>query len=404
MTKREESLPRVNEQLPWLLRLALSRIGRLRYGRVEVLLPNGQRREVEGEQPGPSATLRLCSPRAMSRVLTGGELGFAEGFMNGDWDTPDLANLIYLLHLNEDYLIPQIPGMTRLARAWSSWKHRRRRNTRRGSRRNIAYHYDLGNDFYALWLDETWTYSSAVFDTPETDMAEAQRYKYQLLLDRLEIRPGDHILEIGCGWGGFARYAAQAADVRVTGITLSTEQLAFARERTAEAGLDERVDFRLQDYRDVQGQFDAVASIEMYEAVGEDYWPSYFRAIQRALKPGGRAAIQGITIDHAQFPSYRDEVDFIQRYIFPGGMLASPEIFERQAREQGLMPSDARFYGSHYAETLRRWHQGTWAARQAIRQHFDDRFLRMWRYYLAYCEAGFRSGNIDLMQITLQRA
>ena len=339
----------------------------------------------------------------VTRLFKAGSIGFAEGYMAGEWDCQDLAGLIYLLHLNEDSLEPDFSRLQHLYTFISAVRHRLRSNSKRGSRRNIAYHYDLGNDFYAHWLDETWTYSSAVFEHADEDLAAAQNRKYALLLARLDAKPGEHILEIGCGWGGFARYAAEHAGVTVTGLTLSTEQLRFAEERTARAGLSDRARFKLQDYRDEKATYDHVVSIEMYEAVGEAYWPEYFRAIHDVLRPGGRAAIQAITIEDSRFAYYRANVDFIQEYIFPGGMLASPEIFQARADEQGLNTLETDFYRRDYARTLMRWDVAVRAARDEIVTTRGEPFYRMWRYYLAYCAAGFTSGNIDLMQICLER-
>ncbi|MES1926337.1 cyclopropane-fatty-acyl-phospholipid synthase family protein [Salinisphaera sp. T31B1] len=387
----------------WRERQVVKRLDRVHTGRLEVVLPNGSLAIFQGHRPGPSASLTIRSPAMVTRLFKAGSVGFAEGYMNGEWDCPDLAGLIYLLHLNEDSLEPDFSRLQHVYTVLSAIRHRLRRNSRRGSRRNIAYHYDLGNDFYADWLDETWTYSAALFDHPDEDLAAAQRRKYQRLLERLDTRPGQHVLEIGCGWGGFARYAARHAGVSVTGLTLSTEQLDYARRRTRDEGLADAVDFELRDYRDVHRQYDHVVSIEMYEAVGEAYWPAYFRAIHDALRPGGRAAIQAITIEHARFAYYRANVDFIQEYIFPGGMLASPEIFADQARRQGLTTRESDFYRRDYARTLMRWDKAVVAARDTIVATRGAPFYRMWRYYLAYCAAGFTSGNIDLMQTCLER-
>ncbi|MES1942658.1 cyclopropane-fatty-acyl-phospholipid synthase [Salinisphaera sp. PC39] len=403
MSDNERSLTLTPGAGDWRQRLIHRQLARIERGRLSLRLPDGQQIRIEGAQDGPEAGLSLLDAGVLRRVLGGGDIGFAEGYMAGEWDSPDLAELMYLLHLNQDRLVPRVPGLQGLA-AMRDWiGHVRRRNSRRGSRRNIAYHYDLGNDFYGLWLDPTWTYSSAVFARPDQALEDAQRHKYRLLLERLDLRPEHHLLEIGCGWGGFALYAAETVGCRVTGITLSREQLDLARERARAAGLDDRVAFRLQDYRDIDAVYDRVASIEMYEAVGEAYWPGYFAAVRGALAPNGRAAIQGITIDEASFPAYRRRVDFIQKYIFPGGMLASPTAFREHARAAGLRPVDTAFYGADYARTLRLWDERVREAAAAIRRRFDERFLRMWRYYLAYCEAGFRSGNIDLMHITLER-
>ena len=288
---------------------------------------------------------------------------------------------------------------------FAGWvKHRLvRKNSRAGARANIEYHYDLGNEFYKMWLDETMAYSSGMFIQPTETLMDAQTNKFRLMFERLDLRPEHHLLEIGCGWGGFAIYAAKHSGCRVTSITLSKEQLAEAQQRAQAAGLADRITFELRDYRDITERYDRVVSIEMYEAVGEEYWPGYFAAIQKALKPGGRAAIQGITINPTIFDQYRRKRDFIQKYIFPGGMLCPPGLFQDLAYQAGLLPEDAKFYAGDYADTLMHWHRNALAAREQITQQFDERFLRMWRYYLSYCECGFRVGSIDLMQITLRK-
>ncbi len=281
-------------------------------------------------------------------------------------------------------------------------KHWLNANTRRQARRNIVAHYDLGNAFYGLWLDPTMTYSSALFGGDRTQpLAAAQQAKYARILDELALPRGAHILEIGCGWGGFAETAARAG-YRVTGLSLSRAQTEFARERIARAGLADRVEFRIQDYRDARGAFDAVASIEMFEAVGERWWPAYFRAVRNALKPGGRACIQTITIADERFERYRTQSDFIQQYIFPGGMLASPARFAAGARAAGLEPANALAFGRDYAETLKRWLAAFDGRVDAVRaQGFSERFIRCWRFYLAYCAAGFASGSTDVAHYTL---
>ncbi len=387
------------------MRLALRLMRRVDTGRLTAVLPDGSRYEFEGAKPGPCATIKLYSDAVIRRLIRGGDVGFAESYMAGEWDTPDLCALLHLFQLNEKALTPQVTGVVAVSKLWRAIQHNwLRRNTRRGSRRNIEAHYDLGNDFYGLWLDEqTWAYSSAVFAHPEQALADAQQHKFDLLIERLELSPENHLLEIGCGWGGFACYAAEKTGCKVTGITLSSEQLAAARTRAMQTGVDDRVSFRLQDYRDVKQIFDRVVSIEMYEAVGEAYWNGYFATIRNVLVPGGLAVIQAITIKDEMFAQYRNGVDFIQKYIFPGGMLASPKIFERIAAEQGLTAINPEFYGSHYAQTLRLWFERVQKVRKEVRNLFDERFLRMWFYYLAYCEAGFTSGSINLMQITLKK-
>lgn len=386
----------------WRLRLVQQVFARWRYGSLSVILPDGQRLEFAGSEAGPHAEFEIRDYAMLRKCLLRGDIGFAEAYMDGDWDSPNLTLTLEAFLRNESAWDDVGTGGW-ISRLLTHTLHRLRRNSRSGSRRNIAYHYDLGNAFYALWLDETWAYSSAVFERPGQALAEAQRNKFRLMLERLDLKPEHHLLEIGSGWGGFALYAARETGCRVTSITLSQEQLDEARRRAEAEGLSDRVEFKLLDYRDLQGQYDRLVSIEMYEAVGEQYWPQYFGTLQRALKPGGRAAIQGITIDHSIFDYYRQNVDFIQTYIFPGGMLASREVFAERATQAGLRVEDARFYGPHYADTLQEWHRRVWQSRERILQMFDRRFLRMWHYYLAYCEVGFRLGRIDLMQVTLHK-
>jgi len=386
-----------------MLRLLLWMLKGLRIGTLDVRLPGGATRAYAGAEPGPHGVLHILDERMAGQVVRGGAIGFAEAWMDGRWESPDPVALLHVLCLNErHYFGPYEKNV--VVQACHRLMHRLRANTRRQARRNIEYHYDLGNDFYRLWLDPTLTYSSAVFGSPGETLEQAQLNKYRHMLQRLQLEPGHHLLEIGSGWGGFAIHAARETGCRVTGLTLSQEQLVESRHRAAQAQVSDRVQFVLRDYRDDQGPYDRVASIEMYEAVGEAYWPDYFGAIARALRPGGRAAIQGITIDPKIFHGYRRRVDFIQKYIFPGGMLASPEVFERQARAAGLRPEAPRFFGLDYAETLRRWHQNVLATGDRIARRYGERFLRMWRYYLAYCECGFRAGNTDVMQVTLTKS
>lgn len=386
----------------WRLRLMLYMLGGLKIGSLDVLLPNGDSRQFRGSQPGPHGVLNIRDEALIRHVLSGGEVGFGEAYMDGCWDSPDLARLLEVLYLNEPHV--QGPYEKNVIGRLFGWiQHKLRSNSRSGSRENIEYHYDLGNAFYKLWLDDTMAYSSAVFATPDESLHDAQLRKFERMYERLDLRPEHHLLEIGSGWGGFAIYAAQRSGCRITSITLSKEQLAEAQLRAAAAGLADRIRFEIRDYRDVTETYDRVVSIEMYEAVGEEYWPGYFAAIQKALKPGGRAAIQGITINPTIFDQYRRKRDFIQKYIFPGGMLCTPGLFQDLALKAGLVAEDAKFYATDYAETLAHWHRNVLAVRDEVVGQFDERFLRMWRYYLAYCECGFRVGSIDLMQITLQR-
>jgi cyclopropane-fatty-acyl-phospholipid synthase len=326
--------------------------------------------------------------------------------MAGDWDSPDVTALLHCFAANQHALVEVFDGSW-LNRLGSLLRHRRRANTKAGSRRNIEAHYDLGNDFYRLWLDPSMTYSAALFEPerePERDaddLARAQANKYRRLLDLLDASPGQHVLEVGCGWGGFARTAA-AAGLDVSGITLSREQLAWAEAAAAQTPDANRMAFRLQDYRDVTERFDHIVSIEMFEAVGEAYWPEYMAMLKRCLKPGGRAALQVITIADAEFDGYKASPDFIQHYIFPGGMLPTVGRFDSAAADAGLRVVERTFHGMDYARTLAAWRGRFEAALPAVRAlGYDERFIRMWRYYLCYCEAGFRDGRIDVMQVAL---
>ncbi|HZP13249.1 MAG TPA: cyclopropane-fatty-acyl-phospholipid synthase family protein [Nevskiaceae bacterium] len=400
---REEFDLRGDARLPLLLRVLLYMFRGLRFGRLDVILGSGERRRFEGSEPGPSGILQIRDAAVARKVVTSGEVGFGESYLDGDWDSPDLASLLSVMALNEPHFLG--PYEKNLVGRFVGWlRHRLHANTRRGARQNIAYHYDLGNDFYALWLDASMAYSCGMFESPQSSLAQAQQNKFRLNYERLDLKPEHHLLEIGSGWGGFAIYAAQRSGCRVTSITLSAEQLAEAQRRAEAAGVADRVKFELRDYRDVRATYDRVVSIEMYEAVGEEYWPAYFAAIARALKPGGRAAIQGITLTPEHWPAYRFRIDFVQKYIFPGGMLAPPGLFQELAARAGLKPLDPKFFAADYAATLAHWHRNVMAVADRIVEKFDDRFLRMWRYYLAYCEAGFRVGSCDLMQITLAKA
>lgn len=389
--------------LSWGLQLLSYMFSGMRVGTLDVSFPNGATRHFGGAEPGPRGVLRIKSDRLIRHVLAGGEVGFGDAFLDDCWDSPDLARLLMVMYLNEPHYKGPFEKNV-LGKLYGYWQHRRRANTKSKARQNIEAHYDLGNEFYKMWLDETMAYSSGMFIAPNETLIEAQVNKFRLMFERLELKPEHTLLEIGSGWGGFAIHAAKHSGCRVHSITLSSEQLAEARIRAEKAGVADRVTFELRDYRDVTETYDRVVSIEMYEAVGEEYWPTYFAAISKALKPGGRAAIQGITISPAIFESYRGKRDFIQKYIFPGGMLCPPERFESLAAAQGLLPAAASFYGIDYAETCAAWDRNVQAVREKIVAQFDERFYRMWRYYLAYCECGFRTGSIDLMQITLHKA
>ncbi len=372
-------------------------------GRLTVEFPSGVRQTFGSADANFQASVIIRDLRVVLRMLVGGDMGLAEGYLEGEWDTADLASLLMLGMLNREALSDAIDGSW-MATALNRIRHARRANTRKGSRRNIAAHYDLGNAFYRLWLDESMTYSSALFTEGDDSLPQAQRRKYLRLAEKLDLRPGDRVLEIGCGWGGFAEIAAAEFGCQVVGLTLSKEQAGYARNRMAQAGLMPQVDIRIQDYRDVRGDFDKIVSIEMFEAVGQENWGTYFVVLDRCLKPGGRAALQSITIADEHFESYRQNPEFIQRYIFPGGMLPGPAVFEKAVCDAGLAISDAFYFGRSYAETLRYWARAfreNWPAIEAL--GFDQRFRRMWDYYLRYCEVGFEQGQIDLGQFILER-
>jgi cyclopropane-fatty-acyl-phospholipid synthase len=393
--------------MPAAGRVVLKLLDELRYGTLDLQLPDGTaRRFGRGIEGGPHARLILSNWNVCSAVLKSGDTGFAETYLAGDWDCDDLEALLDIMVGNRASIEAMVYGSWP-GRALQRMRHLRRANTKTGSRRNIHAHYDLGNAFYALWLDETMTYSSALFDgTPAQSLADAQRAKYRRLLGELRIDGGNaNVLEIGCGWGGFAELAAREANARVTAVTLSTEQRVFGQGRIAQAGLSMRADVRLQDYRDLHGQFDAIASIEMFEAVGEPYWPAYFDCLARNLKRGGRACVQTITIDDALFERYRKGSDFIQQTIFPGGMLPSPSVFVEYAQRHGLKVVNQMAFGSDYARTLKLWRGAFLARLGAVREHgFDERFIRLWDFYLCYCEAAFVHSNTDVIQFTLEHA
>ena len=372
-------------------------------GLLSVEFPSGAWQDFKGKEPGPQAFFRIKKFHVLPRMFFYGDLGLAESYMSGDWDTKDLAALLRLGNINSSAL-RQVYVKTWFARTLDRIRHAQRANTPSGSRRNIAAHYDLGNNFYDQWLDPTMSYSSALFNKKNEPMEFAQRRKYLRIAEKLELKSGQRVLEIGCGWGGFAEIAAAEFGCNVVGLTLSTEQAAFARSRMARLKLSKKVDIRLQDYRDVKGRFDKIVSIEMFEAVGEAYWSTYLEVLARCLKPGGQAALQIITIDNDRFTSYRNDPEFIQRYIFPGGMLPSPRALENALTLAKLKITNAFYFGSSYAETLRRWDKAFQAHWPEIKKlGFDERFYRMWRYYFCYCEVGFDEGIIDVGQFVIEQ-
>ena len=374
-------------------------------GRLTVLLPNGETRRLEGRAPGPSAVLEVRDYGFARRVLAAGDIGFAEGYMAQEWETPHLAALLEVLVRNQSQISRLFRGNP-VVGAINWFAHRMNRNSRAGSRKNIHAHYDLGNAFYAAWLDPSMTYSSARFTRTGMALEAAQREKYASLARMMDLRADQSVLEIGCGWGGFAEFAAKEVGARVTGITISQQQYDFARRRMFNAGLSERADIRLVDYRDVEGRFDRVASIEMFEAVGQEYWPAYFGKIDQVLRPGGKAGLQIITIDDAHFHGYRRRADFIQKYIFPGGMLPSEAALKPVIDRAGLAWGAVERFGRDYAETLKLWDERFQTAWPEISRMagFDERFRRLWRFYLAYCEAGFRFGRTDVIQLALAKS
>ena len=387
--------------MPLAARSVLRFLEQLDTGRLHLELPDG--RTYAFGPGGLEADIVFHDWKAFGRILRDGDIGFAEGFLDGQWDSPHLPLLLTLLAANRTALDKPLYGSA-LGRLAHRLVHLLRSNTRAGSKRNIAAHYDLGNDFYALWLDPGMTYSSALFSAgPDMPLERAQEAKYRRILERIAPAPGSRILEIGCGWGGFASMAA-AEQCHVTGVTLSRAQLEFARARLAAEGHGERTEIAFRDYRDISGQYDAVVSIEMVEAVGERWWPAYLQKIASVLPRGGRAVVQSITIDDALFERYRRGSDFIQQYVFPGGMLPSRERFRALAREAGLRTVDEFCFGRDYARTLSLWRERFFERAGEVRaQGFDERFMRLWDFYLSYCEAGFSVGSTDVVHFSLER-
>lgn len=364
-------------------------------GSLAVRTPEGGTLRFEGREKGPDAELNLMRWRPLYRLAVGGALGFAESYIDGDWSSPDLATFLELAACNEQDI--GMPNGIAPLRLINRLLHRARRNTRRGSRRNIAAHYDLGNEFYAQWLDPGMSYSSAIFPTGTESLEKAQDAKIDRIIEQLDLRGGDSVLEIGCGWGALAEAMIRRHGCHVTGLTLSQQQLAFARQRLAASSHNGSASLRLQDYRDVDGLFDRIVSIEMIEAVGEDNWMRYFGVLRDRLRRGGIAVLQAITIQEARFESYRLNPDFIQRYIFPGGMLLTPSAIQSHVQRAGLILENAEHFAASYVRTLAEWALRFEAAWPRIAElGFDARFRRMWEYYLAYCQAGFRTGAIDV--------
>ncbi len=373
-------------------------------GRLDMVLPDGRRFRADGRSPGPVAEVQIHDPDLFARLIREGDLGFSEAYLDGGWSTPNLQAFMDLVHADNESMYDGFPGIG-LLRSYENLRFWLQSNSKRQARRNISHHYDLGNEFYGAWLDETMTYSSAKFTSGQETLENAQISKYASMVDQMGVQPGDHILEIGCGWGGFAEYAAAQRGLRVTGLTISREQHDYAVARMARSGLSDRVEIRLQDYRDEHGSYDGIASIEMFEAVGERYWPKYFSTLRDCLKPNGAATLQIITVHDRRYHVYKRGVDFIQKYIFPGGMLPSPSVLRAEVEKAGLCVARSIEFGESYNQTLRRWHETfnqKWD--QIAGLGFDERFRRMWNFYLTSCAATFQSGNCDVTQITVSRS
>ena len=394
------SLPR---NAPAAARTTLQLLQRLVHGSLTLQLPDGSVQRF-GQVDGPHASMKLNNWNVCSASLKSGDIGFAETYIAGDWTTSNLPALLSLMVANRREVEDVIYGSW-LGRFAYRVKHLLNRNSKTNSRKNIHAHYDLGNAFYGLWLDDTMNYSSAWFETPDQTMESAQHAKVRRALRMTDVKPGDRVLEIGCGWGALAEKATSEFDAHITGVTLSTEQLAFANARMQRIGREDRADLRLQDYRDIDdAPFDAICSIEMVEAVGREYWPTYFQTVSRLLKPGGKACVQSIVIDDEHFERYIKGTDFIQQYVFPGGCLPCPSEFRAQAAKAGLEVVDEFAFGLDYARTLAIWRERFLHEQERVLQlGFDQRFLRIWEFYLAYCEAAFEQGSTDVVQYTLRK-
>ena len=389
--------------LPRYFARVFDQVKDLSKGRVDIILPDGREFRAEGSEPGYVAEVHVHNPDLFARTIREGDLGFSEAYLDGWWSTPDLQAVMDFMHDDAEHIYDGFPAQ-RLVQVYERLRFWMQRNSKKQARKNISYHYDLGNDFYSLWLDDTMTYSSAIFETGQESTEAAQTAKYASMVDQMGAKEGDHVLEIGCGWGGFAEYAAKERGIKVTGLTISKEQHDYAVARMAKAGLSDMVEIKMQDYRDEKGSYDGIASIEMFEAVGEQYWPAYFKTVRNCLKPGKNATLQIITVKDERFESYRKTVDFIQKYIFPGGMLPSPSVLRQEVEKAGMAVRGSIEFGKSYSLTLRRWHETfneKWDEVSNI--GFDERFKRMWDFYLTSCAATFDSGNCDVTQITVTR-
>ncbi|MGN6549336.1 MAG: class I SAM-dependent methyltransferase [Pararhizobium sp.] len=398
-----ENAARLLRGLPRRARMVLRAMIRMRCGSLVIQTPEGRGIRIEGREPGPRAHVALRNWKLPQRAIMGGTIGVAESYIDGDWESADVTAFLELFLVNADMARNFAGGARGVLRFVERVRHWLNANTPRQAQRNISAHYDLGNAFYERWLDETMTYSSALYQNGANDLAGAQNAKYRALAEAVGIRRGDHVLEIGCGWGGFAEFAAREIGCKVTGLTISREQLDYGRERIAKAGLSDRVELKFQDYREEAGRYDRVVSIEMFEAVGEKYWPVYFDKLRACLKSGGRAGLQVITIRDGAFDNYRANPDFIQRYVFPGGMLPTFDHLKEFGARSGLELIGHRAFGRDYGRTLAEWRARFGSAWDAIRPiGFDERFRRLWDFYFHYCEAGFRSSNIDVRHVIYQ--
>jgi len=375
----------------------------LETGRLDIKLNDGRIFRTTGNQAGPEALIEIHDNDCFARLIREGDLGFSDAYLEGWWSTPDLQVFMDLILDRNDCIFDGFPGAG-LLRAFEKIRHWLNGNSKRQARKNISYHYDLGNEFYKKWLDQTMSYSSALFEDAQEPTEKAQIRKYESMVNMIDVKPGDHVLEIGCGWGGFAEYAAKERGLKVTGLTISQEQHDYAVDRMKRLGLSDQVDIVMRDYRDETGVYDGIASIEMFEAVGEQYWPTYFETIRDRLKPGAKAALQIILISENRFEAYRKGVDFIQKYIFPGGMLPSPNALNQQIEKAGLIRENSLEFAKSYSQTLRRWHSSFNNKWDDIHQlGFDDRFRNMWNFYLTSCASAFEYGNCDVTQVAISK-
>ena len=404
MSAAETQSSEVSAGTSWQERLLTGILKNIEFGSIKITTPRNKILEFTGSKEGPNADIQLKSWRVLIRTIWGGHTYFFESFRRGEWETSDLYALLLFGELNETS-VDKVMKSTIWRRLIEQVLHKLNQNSRKGSKRNIAAHYDLGNSFYQLWLDKSMTYSSALFEGQTTCLSEAQRQKYLRIANNIELKDGDKLLEIGCGWGGFAEIAAKEYGCQVTGLTLSKEQASSCKKRLKDSGIERKVDIRLEDYRDVKGLYDKIVSIEMLEAVGEKFWRRYFESIRDRLAPGGKAAIQTITIKDDCFESYKKNPDFIQQFIFPGGMLPTPSAIKHNVEAVGLQLTDTFYFGKSYIKTLHLWDQEfkkQWSRIEEL--GFDTDFKNTWTYYLNYCAAGFQSGRINVGQFFIQKS